>query len=108
SAEAFSQELARAMNVSAIATSGIRTFQSAPPPSSSAVVPSVPPAPLAPSIHGSPSARPLAGIPTAPLSDGSLSVLPSSTDSIQIAAGIRHGKRRWGVGVTASLLALGS
>jgi eukaryotic-like serine/threonine-protein kinase len=105
SAEAFSQELARAMNLSAVATSGIRVpgLSSAPPPPLIAFVqaPVFPPPPPVPSVL-------LPHIPPAPLSDGSLSTLPSSTASLEIAAGLRVGKRRWAVVTVASVLAVGA
>jgi serine/threonine-protein kinase len=107
SAEALSQELARAMNLSAVATSGIRTSPSAPPPpSATANVPVFPPPPALPSVPPPPAPY----VPPAPMSDGSLSVLPSSTQSLQIAAGVRSSSRgrRWVVGAIASVLALGT
>lgn len=113
SAEALSQELARAMSISAAATSGIRTsltsnFQ--PPPSASSNPLVAPPPSSIPSSV--PRSLPLSPVvPPAPLSDGSLTVLPSSTASLQIAAGLAprdEGKRRWFVGVMASALALGA
>ncbi|MGO9709960.1 MAG: serine/threonine-protein kinase, partial [Polyangiaceae bacterium] len=116
SAEALSQELARAMNLSSVATSGIRTssMSSAPPPPLALVVPApvFPPPPLVPSVGVAPGAAapsaPSPYVPPAPMSDGSLSTLPSSTASLEIAAGVRHGKRRWVVVAIASVLALGT
>ncbi len=126
SAEALNQELARAVSISAAATSGIRTSLTSafPPPSSSnpLAIPAPPPASsvsrappasapvAAPGAvaagYGSPA--PSLAIPPAPFSDGSLSGLPSSTQSLQIAAGLgpHRARRRWFVGVAGTVLAL--
>jgi serine/threonine-protein kinase len=99
SAEAMSQELARAMSLTAT-TSGVRPSipGSNPPPATGAAVPQIPPPPAVPKV----------AIPAAPLSDGSLSVLPSSTESLQIAAGVATSRRKTKtvIGVAGAVLAL--
>jgi serine/threonine-protein kinase len=99
SAEAMSQELARAMSLTAT-TSGVRPSipGSTPPPASIGALPQLPPPPAVPRLP----------IPPAPLSDGSLSVLPSSTESLQIAAGVAGAskKKKTVIGVVGAVLAL--
>jgi serine/threonine-protein kinase len=103
SAEALSQELGRAMNLSSVATSGIRSAPpSAPPASLAGAVPLVfPPPPLVPKVPGAPGQ---AAVPPAPMSDGSLTTMPSSTASLEVAAGVK-GKPG---ALRTVLLALGS
>jgi serine/threonine-protein kinase len=111
SAEALSQELARAMNMSAIATSGIRvSFLPAPPPSSTPssglAVPAGPastPGGFPPPVLSSPAPG---VVPPAPFSDGSLSSTPSSTASLEVAAGVRPSKTRLALGAIATALAM--
>jgi serine/threonine-protein kinase len=97
SAEAMSQELARAMSLTAT-TSGVRPSipGSNPPPTAGAAVPQIPPSPAVPRVP----------IPAAPLSDGSLSVLPSSTESLQIAAGVGPSRRKTVIGIAGAVLAM--
>jgi serine/threonine-protein kinase len=97
SAEALSQELARAMNFSAIATSGIRIpFSSAPPPPPSVVSGvSLPLPPAVPSIPG---------VPPPP---ESLTSLPSSTASLQLAAGVGPRKRHLVLGALGAAILVG-
>ncbi len=88
SAEAMSQDLARAMSLSST-TSGVRVSVSGgstPPSAGTGAAPFLP-IPL-------PAAIPNLGIPPAPMSDGYLSNLPSSTESLQIAAGLGSGRRK--------------
>jgi serine/threonine-protein kinase len=105
SAEALSQELARAMNHSAVATSGIRIFSTAPPPpvstTANLALAMAAPTPM-PSVA-------LPNVPPPPFSDGSLSTETSSTASLEVSAGLRNSKRRrMVVAGIASLLALGA
>jgi serine/threonine-protein kinase len=97
SAEAMSQELARAMSLTAT-TSGVRPSipGSTPPPATTAAVPQLPPPPAVPRLP----------VPPAPLSDGSLSALPSSTASLQIAAGVAPSRKKTVIGVAGAILAL--
>jgi hypothetical protein len=98
SAEAMSQELARAMNLSST-TSGVRVSVSGstPPPAGVISIPQLPPMGGAPNF----------GIPPAPMSDGYLSNLPSSTESLQIAAGVgRRSRKKTVLGAVGAMIAL--
>jgi serine/threonine protein kinase len=126
-AEAFSQELARAMSLSATATSGVRIslggtippLSSSPqlPPShpypSAAGVPNVPVAAVsAPSVPAPPmSAPPVASVraPAPPVDPESLSALPPApTDSFELAALRPNRSRMWLIGGIAGALLLGA
>jgi len=97
SAEAMSQELARAMNLSST-TSGVRVsvtgLGSTPPPPGAGVI-----------SHPAPPVAVLP-IPPAPMSDGYLSNLPSSTESLQIAAGVRASKKKRTLGAVGAVIAI--
>jgi serine/threonine protein kinase len=99
SAEAMSQELARAMNLSST-TSGMRVSVSSgstPPPPGVLSLPQLPPVGGAPNI----------AIPPAPMSDGYLSNLPSSTESLQIAAGVgRRSRKKTVLGAIGAVVAI--
>jgi len=98
SAEAMSQELARAMNLSST-TSGVRVSVasgSTPPPPGVISIPQLPP------IGGAPNFA----IPPAPMSDGYLSNLPQSTESLQIAAGVGRSRRKTTIGAIGAVIAI--
>ena len=100
SAEAMSQELARAMNLSST-TSGVRgsgdwARLDAPPSRGAESFRQLP----------APPAVPVLPIPPAPMSDGYLSSLPSSTESLQIAAGVRASKKKRTLGAVGAVIAI--
>ncbi len=100
SAEAMSQELARAMNLSST-TSGVRVSVasgSTPPPPGLLTIPQLPP------IGGAPNFA--VPVPSPPMSDGYLSNLPSSTESLQIAAGVGRPRKRTLFGIVGAAIAI--